>query len=91
MGEHLHCLGCEVEYLGCPVEAYEDRAYATCREEYPIEESVVPVLGDWALLDFLHLAELLEPVAYTGDGEDTCELHNPPDENLYGEQGVAYH
>ena len=51
----------------------------------------MPVLGNWLFLDFLELAVFLEPVAYAGDGEDASELHDPLDENLYGEQGVAYH
>ena len=51
----------------------------------------MPVLCNWSFLDFLELAVFLEPVAYAGDGENTCQLHYPPDEDLYGEQCVAYH
>ena len=91
MTEHLHCLCGEVEYLCCPVETDKNGANATCRDEHPVEEAIVPVLCNWSLVDFLEFAVFLELVTYTGDVEHTCKLHNPPDENLYGEQRVANH
>ena len=48
-------------------------------------------MGNWTLFDFLEFAILLEPVADTCDGENTCQLHNPPDKNLHGKKRVANH
>ena len=79
----------EVEYVGRPPDAEHDAADSHCRQYYLVHQVVNPRLGDGCLGQLATLAVELEILRQAGDGEDTCELHDPPDEHLYGQQRVA--
>ena len=49
-----------------------------------------PGLSDFSLSHAMFNAPGFEPATQTSDGEDTRELHHPPNEHLHAEQRVAH-
>ncbi len=88
-GEEFPGKVAQIEYICCPIEAYDDRHHGAGWENDPIEEAEMPRLGDWELLLMRMLAVFLKPVTDTCDSKNAGQLHYPPDEYLHGKKRIA--
>ena len=79
----------EVKHLGGPVDTQHHRVYTHDGYHGLLNQIVSPRLGDRLLHEALTLGVNLQIATQTVDGEYTRELHDPPDDELYGKQRVA--
>ena len=79
----------EVKHLRSPVDTQHDRVDAQRRHQHLLHQCVSPGLGDGLLLEMLPFGVEFQILADTGDGQDTGQLHDPPDEHLHRHERIA--
>ena len=79
-----------VEHICRPIDGDDEGEHARDRQQHLIYEAIAPFLGDSLAAQVSALGIYAEPSLAAGDGEHAGELHGPPDNNLYGEQGETY-
>ena len=79
----------EVEDFSSPIDADHYGSYAQHGQYHVIGQMIGPCLSDRSSAEFMTHAIQLNILRYAGDGEDTGQLHNPPNQNLYSQQRVA--
>ena len=79
----------QVEYIGCPVNADHHRTDDERGQYHLVCQGIEPGLRHGLLRELVLLLIHLQVVRDTGDGQNTGQLHDPPDEQLHGQQGVA--
>ena len=79
----------EVEHIGSPEYRQQDRVETQSGNNDVMYEAEYPCLRNGLLVYLLSFAVLQHPSRQTRDCKDACQLHNPPDEHLHREKGIA--
>ncbi len=90
MAEYLPADVAQIEDVGSPVDGQHDGAYTDDGQHYLGEQQVEPGLCDGLLQILVTIAVEIEVADEASDGEDACQLHDPPDEYLHRQQRVAH-
>ena len=87
--EYIPCCITQIENIGCPIDGNDNRHDTHHGKNDRVNEFEQPSLVDGLLFVISSFRPLFEIITNTCNGQDTSELHDPPNQQLNAQQRIT--